>query len=117
MTSGMDLDGNRRMDWFFNQWVYGSEIPSYKFEYTLTPEAEGKALLKATLTQSGVSEGFRMLVPVYLDIEGKMIRLGEVPIAGNHSVDFKIRLSQRPKRVLINAYHDVLANEIVNKGG
>jgi hypothetical protein len=117
MTSGMDLDGNRRMDWFFNQWVYGSEIPSYKFEYTLTPEAEGKALLRATLTQSGVSEGFRMLVPVYLDIEGKMIRLGEVPVAGNHSVDFKIRLSQRPKRVLINAYHDILANEVVNKGG
>jgi hypothetical protein len=117
MTSGMDLDGNRRMDWFFNQWVYGSEIPSYKFEYTLTPEAEGKALLRATLTQSGVSERFRMLVPVYLDIEGKVIRLGEVPVAGNHSVDFKIRLSQRPKRVLINAYHDVLANEIVNKGG
>ena len=31
----MDLDGNRQMDWFFDQWVYGTEMPSYKFEYQL----------------------------------------------------------------------------------
>ncbi len=23
MTRGMDLDGNHKMDWFFNQYVYG----------------------------------------------------------------------------------------------
>jgi hypothetical protein len=117
MTASMDLDGNRKMDWFFNEWVYGSEIPTYRFEYTLTPEAEDKVMLKATLTQSGVSDGFKMLVPVYLEVDNRMIRLGEANVAGNRSVDIKIRLSQRPKRVLINAYQDVLANEVVNKGG
>jgi aminopeptidase N len=117
MTPSMDLDRNGKMDWFFDEWVYGTEVPSYRFEYTLTPEADGKALLKATLSQSGVSERFKMLVPVYLDVDGRMIHMAEVPVRGTQSVDFKIRLSERPKRVLINAYHDVLANEVVNKGG
>jgi hypothetical protein len=72
-------------------------------------------MLNATLTQSGVSDDFKMLVPVYLDVDGKIIRLGSAAVTGNKRVDFNIKLSQRPKRVLINAYHDVLANEVVNK--
>ncbi|HKA00552.1 MAG TPA: M1 family aminopeptidase, partial [Candidatus Solibacter sp.] len=116
MTPAMDLDHNGKLDWFFNQWVYGTEIPSYRFEYTLTPDQDGKVLLNATLTQSGVSDEFKMLVPVYLDVDGKMIRLGLVPVTGNKGVDFKVKLSQRPKRVLINAHHDVLASEVENKG-
>ncbi len=35
MTEEMNLDGNARMDWFFNQWVYGTEVPSYKLEYSV----------------------------------------------------------------------------------
>jgi len=29
----MDVEGNGRMDWFFNEWVDGTEIPTYRFEY------------------------------------------------------------------------------------
>ena len=31
MTRGMDLDGNHKMDWFFNQYVYGMGEPQYSF--------------------------------------------------------------------------------------
>ncbi|MCI0486996.1 MAG: hypothetical protein L0229_10390, partial [Blastocatellia bacterium] len=115
MKPTMDLDGNGRMDWFFNQWVYGMEIPSYKFNYTLTPESEGKALLKGTITQSGVSANFKMLVPLYLDYKGKIIRLGEAKMVGSSTMsEFSIRLSERPDKVLINANHDILAFESVS---
>jgi aminopeptidase N len=67
MTARMDLDGNNRMDWFFNEWVYGTELPVYKFAYSLSPEPDGKVMFKSTITQSGVSSNFKMLVPVYLD--------------------------------------------------
>jgi Peptidase family M1 domain len=30
MTRAMDLDGNHKMDWFFNQYVYGTGIPHYR---------------------------------------------------------------------------------------
>ena len=31
MTHGMDLDGNHKMDWFFNQYVYGMGEAQYTF--------------------------------------------------------------------------------------
>jgi hypothetical protein len=115
MTPLMDLDGNKKMDWFFNQWVYGTQVPRYRFEYSLTPEPDGKVLLKAVVTQSGVSEDFKMLVPIYLDVDGKIIRLGQANITGNSSTpEVRVKLSMKPKRVMINAWHDVLAHESVS---
>jgi hypothetical protein len=80
--------------------------------YSLKPEPDGKTLLTATLTQSGVSDNFKMLVPVYLDFDGKIMRLGEATITGNSTTpEFKIKLPQKPKRVVINYYNDLLAYE------
>src|SRR6266446_5686117 len=28
--AGVDLDNNQKMDWFFNEFVYGTQIPRYK---------------------------------------------------------------------------------------
>jgi hypothetical protein len=35
MTPGMNLGGDGTMSWFFDQWVYGTEVPKYAFEYSL----------------------------------------------------------------------------------
>jgi hypothetical protein len=35
MTPGMDLDHNHKMDWFFNEYVYGTDLPQYHFESQL----------------------------------------------------------------------------------
>jgi hypothetical protein len=117
MLPKMDLAGDKRMDWFFFQWVYGTEIPRYRLDYTLTPQEDGKCLLTGTVTQSDVSPGFRMLVPVYLDFDGKLMRLGEVGVMGSStSQEFKVMLPKKPRRVLINANYDVLATESVSAG-
>ncbi len=111
MTRQMDLDQNGRMDWFFNEWVYGTEMPSYKFEYQL---GDGTSL-SAHITQSGVSDNFKMLVPVYADFGKGWIRIGAATIVGNSSVDLNnIKLPQAAKRVAICAEDDVLAISIQN---
>src|SRR5205823_8375595 len=51
MSPAMDLDGDHHLGWFFRQWVYGTALPKYKFEPTVTAAENGKWLLKATLTQ------------------------------------------------------------------
>jgi len=112
MTAKLDLDGNKRMDWFFNEWVYGTEVPAYKMKYTLLPEGNGKFVLKITITQSGVSPNFKMVVPVYVDFDGKLYRLGDATVFGNQSTpEFTVKLPQKPRRVLLNAFHDVLSTE------
>ncbi len=42
VKKSMDLEGNGRADWFFREWVYGIEIPSYHLDYSLTPAEQGK---------------------------------------------------------------------------
>jgi aminopeptidase N len=114
MTPEMDLDGNRRMDWFFNQWVYGTEVPAYKFEYQLNV-AGGKPILSGRITQSGVSDNFRMRVPIWLDSGKGWVRLGAATLVGNSSFDLPaITLAQQPKRVALAALNDVLATSIEN---
>src|SRR5258706_674668 len=111
MTKQMDLDENGRMDWFFNEWVYGSEIPSYRFEYQL---GDGTSL-SGHITQSGVSDHFKMLVPVYVDFGKGWIRIGAATLTGNSSIDLKnLKLPQAAKRAAISADYDVLALEIQN---
>jgi len=112
MTPEMDLDGNRRMDWFFNQWVYGTEVPAYKFEYSLS-SSDGKTVLSGRITQSGVSDKFRMRVPVWVDFGKGWVRLGAATLVGDSSLDLpQIPLAQQPKKVAIAALNDVLATDI-----
>jgi aminopeptidase N len=115
ITKAMDVDKNGKMDWFFDEWVYGSEVPSYHLEYSIEPENTGKFLVKISLAQSGVSDRFVMPVPIYVEVDGKPFRLGEAIMVGNSSIPFKVRLDKKPKRAMINAYQDVLAREVVTR--
>jgi aminopeptidase N len=109
MTPSMDLNGNQRLDWFFNEYVYGTEIPRYNFEYTLGSDG-GKPFFSGKVTQSGVSDGFKMMVPIYADFGQGWFRLGSANITGNRSVEIKnVPLPQQPKRMAICALDDVLA--------
>jgi hypothetical protein len=110
VKKSMDLEGNGRADWFFREWVYGTEVPSYHLEYSLTPADQGKTLLTGKITQSGVSDSFVMPVPVYVEFDAWPQRIGSAAIRGNRtSNEFKVMLPKKPKRVFINASHDVLA--------
>jgi hypothetical protein len=108
MSKSMDLAGNGRLDWFFGEWVYGTQVPRYHFEYQLQPADGGKVKLHMTITQSEVDEHFAMLVPVFADFGKGMIRIGQVGIAGNATRSGDLILPSQPKKVALNAYKDVL---------
>ena len=112
ITPEMDVDKNGKMDWFFDQWVYGTEVPAYKIEYSVGKSGD-RGILNAKITQSGVSDNFVMPVPVYVDFGDGFVSLGTVTMVGNKSFDLTdIPLPKVPKRVTVAALHDVLATEI-----
>ena len=112
MTKQMDLDDNGKMDWFFNEYVYGTEIPRYRFEYQLGSDG---TTLTGKVTQSGVSGTFKMLVPIYLDFGRGWVRLGNATLIGNSSVDLtNVKLPSPSKRASICAMDDALALNIQN---
>ena len=110
MKPAMDLQRNHRMDWFFGEWLFGTDVPSYHLEYSLVPDKDGKVLLTVKLSQSGVSAGFAMPVPIFADFAGKKVRVAVAAMIGNSTADFKVRLPEAPKHVLLNINHDVLTD-------
>jgi hypothetical protein len=114
MTPGMDLDHNHRMDWFFNEYVYGTELPVYHFESLVKADSD-RVKISLKLTESGVSENFRMVVPIYLEFtDGRVVKLGAIVMNGNSSTEREVPLDKPAvpiKRVMIDSMHDVLAIE------
>jgi len=108
MSKIMDLQGNHRLDWFFNEWVYGTEIPKYHFEYQVTPADNGKAKLHMTLTQSEVSDKFAMLVPIFADFGNGWARIGQLGIGGSTTRTADVILPSTPKKVALNAFKEIL---------
>jgi len=108
MTKNMDFQGNGRLDWFFDEWVYGTQVPRYHFEYQLTPADGGKVKLDVTITQSEVDEHFAMPVPVFADFGKGMIYLRQIGIVGNSTRSVDMLLPSQPKKVAMNAYKEIL---------
>jgi len=114
MTHEMDLDGNHRLDWFFNEYVYGTSLPTYKLDYTFGKDPNGDVLFSFKLTQSGVDDKFIMIVPIYLELaDGRTVNVGRARLSGNSSIEQKIPikgLKEAPKRAIVNYNCDVLAS-------
>ena len=108
MPKQLDLQNNGRLDWFFNEWVYGTQVPRYQFKYDLQPAEGGKFRVRAEVTQSEVDDHFAMFVPVFADFGNGMVRLGQVEMVGNSTRTIDFVLDKQPKKVELNAMKDVL---------
>ena len=114
MNRDMDMEGNQKMDWFFNEYVYGTQLPTYKLDYSFDAGADGDMVFSFKVTQSKVNEEFRMPVPVYLELaDGGIAFVGRARLIGDSSMEQKIPLKglkAKPKRAMLSYYDDVLAS-------
>jgi hypothetical protein len=112
-TPEMAALGGGKMDWFFDEYVYGTALPSYKMDSSFDKDANGDVVMSFKLTQSNVDQNFRMLVPIYLEMaDGHLLPLGRARLIGNTTLEQKIPLKgikQNPKSVTVNYFDDVLA--------
>jgi len=108
----MDMDGNHKMDWFFNEYVYGTAFPNYHLDYSFDQPQNGTVNMKLKIVQSGVDDSFKMSVPVYLELaDGRVVWLGGVRMVGNKTFEQTLPIKvgdQAPKRVMLNYNYDVL---------
>ena len=113
MPAWMDVDKNHKLDWFFNAYVYGTEVPKYSMTSTFEKKGD-ETTAHFTLTQSGVSDGFTMLVPIYLEFADKRtLSLGFATVKGSHTIEQTINLGKlpsEPKRMVANYNFDLLSD-------
>ena len=114
MSPTMDLEKNGKMDWFFREWIDGTEIPRYTAEIAVQDAGGGQYKLVGKVQQADVSEDFLGFVPLYLEFEkGNFARLGLVSFRGPATVniDTTVALPKKPRRVVANAMNDVLTRD------
>jgi len=113
MTPDMRLIGNGKMDWFFDEYVYGTALPSYTLDYSFAKEGSD-VVASLKLSQSNVDDKFRMLVPIYVELaDGRIVPIGHAPLVGNTTFEQKVPLKglkDMPKRAIVNYMYDTLAN-------
>jgi hypothetical protein len=101
MTPAMDLEGGRSMDWFFEQFVRSTGVPTYELEYTVRPGPKG-FLVRGTLIQKNVPDDFVLSVPIYEQAQAaKPVLLGHV-ITSGEKTSFQFVSAALPKRLLID---------------
>jgi hypothetical protein len=109
MTPDMDLEGTRRMDWFFDEWVKETGIPHYAVKFDVKPHGN-EFVVAGQLEQSGVDELFTAPVPIYASRPGpgsKPVRLGVVVTKGPET-RFRFTSRIRPARLVIDPHLTIL---------
>lgn len=102
MTRASDLEHNRRLDWFFNEWVYGTGVPTYKLNATTQQISPKKFIVRGAIEQEGVTSNFQMLVPIVAIFgRDRKVILGRVGVtdAGGR---FRFTTGARPTRVAVD---------------
>jgi aminopeptidase N len=108
MPHAIDAENNGRLDWFFREWVYGTEVPHYDLDYQTSPGAAGKTHVHLSITQSQVSDHFIMLVPVFADFGKGFQRLGQLPVVGNATKTYDFDFVDAPKKLELNRFKEIL---------
>jgi hypothetical protein len=107
MLPGMNLEGDRSMEWFFDEWVRATGIPHYKVEFTVQKSGEDY-VVKGTLNQTDVPSTFLESVPLYAqNVMGKPELLGRVTTTGERT-SFRFSTRTAPKRILVDPFKTIL---------
>ena len=94
------------LDSFFEQWVYGTGIPSLKLSYSIKGKAPALRLV-GTITQSDVDEDFTVLVPVEIQVARGRTVTQWVRTSSEPAI-FTLPLKQAPGKVTLDPQYAVL---------
>jgi hypothetical protein len=106
ITPGMDLEGGRSMEWFFDEWVRGTGIPHYRVEFTAHHNEKGY-VIRGKLFQTRVPRSFIAGVPLYAGAAGHNTFLGTVVAAGPET-SFHFLTPNLPHKIVIDPHMTLL---------
>lgn len=103
------ITGPMDLDWFFEQWVYGNAIPTYRYSWTDEVADDGTSRVRMRIRQEDVPEDFRMVVPVLLDFGEAGQATVSVTVEGAVTETVLPPLPMAPEQVIFNPNEAVLA--------
>ena len=99
------------MAWFFDQWVHGVDVPTYRPDLKVSRVADQAApfILHGSIRQEDVPNGFRMPVPILVRFDDRPPIARRVWVDAD-TVNVEIPLPAEPSDIEFNYQHGVLAH-------
>jgi hypothetical protein len=98
------------MDWFFDQWVKGTAIPTYRVAWKSQPTGGGKYSVRLRITQDHAPPDFQMPVLVSVDLGDNRFAHFRIVVRGDQKDYTSPLLPGEPKEVKFNDLNSVLAD-------
>lgn len=96
------------MGWFFSQWVYGTEAPTYYCSYKVDKRPDGKYLVVCRIRQEQVPDDFKMYMNLKVDFGDKRHAYLRVLVEGADTRVALPLMPEKPRSVEFNALESVL---------
>ena len=95
------------MDWFFDEWVYGTAVPTYTFAWKAEPDSTG-VTAHMRVRQTDVPDDFAMFVPVLIKFDQgeALVRL----LVRGPTTEVQLHLPAQPVSMELNPLESVLAD-------
>ncbi|MDH3892884.1 MAG: M1 family aminopeptidase, partial [candidate division Zixibacteria bacterium] len=98
------------MAWFFDQWVYGNDLPTYRFSYECKRDTGGVFVCPCEVKTENVGPAFQMYVPIEIEMRDKQKFYYRQLITGPTTVFDIAGLEDMPKKLRFNPFESVLAD-------
>ncbi len=98
------------LNWFFKQWVYETDLPSYSMTYTLQDQPDGSCLFSGTVFQENAPEKWAMVLPVMFSFGEKSSGMATVVAFGAKN-NFSIKLPKKPQKVELDPQKWILSEK------
>lgn len=97
--------------WFFDQWVYGTEIPGYRFEYSVDSLSDNNFQVVCRVKQEYVSDGFKMQIPISLIMPNDNKKTIKIWVDQPDNEIMLPPLTSMPKEIIFNTNDAVLCRK------
>jgi aminopeptidase N len=98
------------MGWFFDQWVDGTSLPTYRVAYRTEPMEGGQFRVRLQVLQEGVPDTFLMYVPVTIEMGKDRVARLRVKVTGPRTEIELPAMPAQPKTLRFNDLEGVLAD-------
>ena len=106
--------GLKDLNWFFNQWVFEANFPSYRMEYRIEPGEGGQYVVKANISQENAGQNWFMPLPVVVTFQDN--RQGRSLVYANGpQTPFQISLPMKPSSVELDPEYWILSEKTSTK--
>jgi aminopeptidase N len=95
------------MRWFFDQWIYGTEVPTLKCTKKITKMPTGKINLTITVEQKNVSKPFILVLPFEINYNDGSKAAARLTIDGMKK-EFSYILDREPSTVIFDRMESLL---------